>query len=253
MAPHVSLRRPLIATSFVLASFAGIAAALSFGSDDAARDLESEHGDPPPPAQTEEAALLLRLGLGAETLCAAGVASEDVAGAIDAVFDEIVQKGSTMRELDAAYAAARGDRDSLRRKVRSGLASAEEVQQLAVAKASLATAESNRDAYLDALRGAALATLSAAESADVSQIVANSNWKFPTELLLEDRTEAEWVALRDALAAERIHLKAGETVPSSVATALATARQTTEASTARTNLDTYLAAVQTAWNAGATR
>ena len=81
---------------------------------------------------------------------------------------------------------------------------------------------------------------------------ANSSWELPTEYLAENRTEAEWVALRDALAVERINANHGEPFPSSVQSYLSTIRAGSKVSTAKVNLDTYLASVQTAWNAAVT-
>jgi hypothetical protein len=252
MAAFTSTRRPALALALLLVSFGGISAAWS-ASRDTDTDVDTESSEPPPPAQTAEAALLMRLGLDAEMLCAAGVQSTGVAGVVDAVFAEEASQTRTQREIDVAYGTARTTCDSLRRTVRSGLGTAADVDALADAKSALAVAEGNRATYLDALRNAGLGELSASVSADLSKMVANREWRLPTEFLLDDRTEQEWVDLRDALAAERIDTKAGEVVPGSVVTALATARAGTKAATAKVCLDTYMVSVQTAWNAAATR
>ena len=252
MAEFPRTRRLLLALALLVVSFGGLSAAWAIA-DDADADTKAESTDPPPPAQTPEAALLMRLGLDASVLCAAGVQSSEIDEVVDAVFAEEAQQSVTMRELDAAYGAARTTCDTLRREVRSGLASPSEVQALADAKTALTVAEGNRDGYLDALRDAGLAQLSPTVATDVATIIAHRDWRLPTEFLLETRGEQEWVDLRDALAAERINTKAGETVPSSVQTALATERAKTKVSNAKVCLDTYMASVQTAWNAAATR
>jgi len=239
-------RRPslvLLATLFLVG---GLTAARAFTATDGS---DGEEEAPPPAANTENAALFLRLGLGADVLSAAGVASGEVPDMASAIYAAVAGAQTSLADLDQSYAAQRTDVDRLRRKVRSGLASAQEVEDLASAKTALAAAESSRDAHLDGLRAAALAEVDATTQAKLAQVWANRTWNsLPVEFLVEERTEAEWVLLRDDLDAERIAADEGTSCPSASATHLAECRADSSVSTAKVNLDSYLAGVQTAWN-----
>jgi hypothetical protein len=86
----------------------------------------------------------------------------------------------------------------------------------------------------------------------VTRINANRKWGLPTQYLAKDRTEAEWVELRSALATKRISEEDAEEVfPQSIQSDLAAADAVSEVATAKVNLDSGIAAVQTAWNAAA--
>ena len=250
--------RLLLALTAVTLSLFGVTVAFAMATDGSdgdsnSKDAEDATPEPPPPANTSEAAFLLRLGLGAEHLCAAGLQASEVQDLTDALFAHVAAAPTTMRALDIAYVDARRTADQLRRKVRSGLASAAEVQQLATAKQTLASAESARSDHIDQVRAAALAGVSTAKAAILDTVFANQRWRFPVEFLVEDRTEVEWVQLRDALATERIAAKYGEPFPAAVQTELATMRGRSNVAAAKVNLDTYLASVQTTWNAAVTR
>ena len=81
---------------------------------------------------------------------------------------------------------------------------------------------------------------------------ANRSWALPTQYLVKDRTEPEWVELRAALATKRISEQyEDEEFPASVQAYLAAADAVTEVATAKVALDSNLASVQTAWNAAA--
>jgi hypothetical protein len=206
--------------------------------------------DPPPPVNTEFAGVLLRSGLGADTLAAAGVTSEQVAGLAGAV--RTGYSAATLQSRDEAFIAAKQDHDRLRRLVQSGKGTAQDLVALRAAEVTLASATAARDTYLATLRSAGLATLSAGQAALITRIDANRSWSLPTQYLVKDRSEADWVALRAALAAKRISEQdPEEECAQSARDALAAADAVSEVATAKVNLDTHLAGVQTAWNLAA--
>ncbi len=63
-----------------------------------------------------------------------------------------------------------------------------------------------------------------------------------------NREQTEWVAVRDALANEKIAAKLGDTPDQAAQSALSTWRANGSVSAARVSLDTNLASVTTAWN-----
>ena len=206
--------------------------------------------DPPPPVNTEFAGVLLRVGLGGEALAAAGVSGQQVSGLVAAVRQSF--DSATLRARDETYISARQNHDRLVRMIQSGKGTQEDVTARSTAQATLTAATNARDGYLATAREAGLATLPAEPAVLVRRILANQKWGLPTQYLAKDRTEAEWVALRDLVAAKRISQQ-DEDEPMSEATAqaLAAADAASEVAIAKVNLESGLASVQTAWNAAA--
>ena len=215
-------------------------------------ESSNEPDPPPPPANTEMASVMMRAGLDAPALAAAGLTANEVTTLVAAAVAQFNTNPSTLAGLDLAYAQARTSVDSLRRLVRSGQGSAEDVTALATAKQTLLSATNARTSYLDGLRSTGLAGVSASASATVDRILANGIWDLPTQYLVKDRTQAQWVDLREALSVEAIAAKYGEPFPQVTQSYLAGVNAESEIATAKVNLDTNLAAVQTAWNAGVT-
>lgn len=205
---------------------------------------------PPPPANTVFAGVLQRIGLGADALAAAGVTSEQVPALVGAV--EGGYNAATLAGRDEGYIAARQAHDRLKRLVQSGKGTSEDVTALRSAEATLATATSARASFLADLRQRGLATLSSDQRTLLERIRANQSWSLPVPYLAKDRTEAEWVRLRDSLAAKRISEQdEDEPLAASAQSHLAAVDAEGEIATAKVNLDSNHAAVQTAWNLAA--
>lgn len=211
---------------------------------------DNDPAEPPPPANTEFAGVLLRIGLGADTLAAAGITSEQVPALVAAVARN--HSAVTLQSRDEVYISARQTHDRLRRLVQSGKGSSEDVFALREAETVLISAKNGKENYLADLGRQALATVSSEQAALVTRIQVNGSWSLPTQYLVKDRSEAEWVALRAALASKRISEQDEEEVLSQAARdALSAADAVSEVATARVNLDSRIAAVQTAWNLAA--
>jgi hypothetical protein len=205
---------------------------------------------PPPPVNTVFAGVLLRVGLGADVLAAAGISGEQVAALVAAVEQNC--DSATLASRDEAYIAARQTHDRLRRLIQSGKGTQEDVTARSTAEATLNTATSARDSYLATARAAGLATVTAEQAARVTKIFANQKWGLPTQYLVKDRTEPEWVALREALAAKRISEQdEDEPLAQSAQEYLAAADAVSEVAAAKVSLDAGIASVQTAWNLAA--
>jgi len=235
-----------VVLSFVLVSAGALAFAFGGGGGAGGGGFEP----PPPPVNTEFAGVLLRAGLGADTLAAAGISSQQTTALVAAV--QSAYSAQTLQSRDDAYIAARQNHDRLKRLVQSGKGSAQDLSALRTAETTLATATSDRDGYLAGLRTAALATVSEGQATLVTRINANHYWFLPVQYLVKDRTEPDWVALRDALAVKRISEQdEEEEFAQSARDYLTTADAVSEIATAKVNLDSHIAAVQTAWNTAA--
>ena len=194
---------------------------------------------------------LIRAGLDTQALAAAGVPSQGIHAVLQAAADHMNANPSAISGADATFAAAQVSADTLRRKVQSGLATPEEVSACQSAIAALASATSARQAALDATFNAATAGLSSEVRARLAMIRSNRSWGLPLELLTVERTEAQWVALRDALSNERIAAELSEEPDGAAQALLTAARSNGTVSAAKAALDTNLASVTTSWNTAA--
>lgn len=202
-------------------------------------------------AQTPAADLgpaLYRACLDPESLCAAGLSANDVTALVQNADAHLVDNLSQLNQADQNYATAKTNRDELVRIVRAGTATQQQITDCQTAMTTLTSATSTRDTALDALVTAATASLTTEQRALLTTIRANQDWKLPVEFCAADRTEATWVTLRDALAAERYAQETSEELDPTVTQFLTTQRAVTAVANAISSLDTNLANVQTAWD-----
>ncbi|MCC7014854.1 MAG: hypothetical protein IT454_19990 [Planctomycetes bacterium] len=197
----------------------------------------------------ELAVLATRVGLDAEALAASGVVSGSVASLVASLAVAEGDLPTPLSQLDAAYTSARSALRAAERKIQGGTASASEVSEFPSLEQALATAQTARDGALDSLFASAAAGLTSTQRATLSAIRANRSWKLSTEFLVVSRTEAEWIALRDALSNERTAAKNGDTPNSGCQSLLGTERANSSVAAAKTALDTNLSSVTSAWNA----
>ena len=199
---------------------------------------------PPPP---DYKVLLLRSGLSPEALAAAGVQPGQIAGTVQSAVGAVSLAPDGLRLADAAYATARANTDRLKRKIQAGKAEEGDVQAYQTAKASLATATTQRETILTQVFDAATASLGESRRQTLLNIRANKSWSLPTEFLVVNRSQEEWVQLRDFLANERIAPKVGEEPDPTAQAALAQWRANVSVAAAKTGLDTHLATIRTGW------
>jgi hypothetical protein len=212
--------------------------------------------DPSEPIQLDPVLgpMLIRAGLAPENLAAAGVSSALADDVVIAVETWLGQNASTLSNSDARCFAAVTDRDALVRKVRSGLASGQEVADCPAACSEHDAAIAERTQILDTIRAAGCDVVTVEIENRLARLRVNAAaWNIPPEYLVTDRTQEEWVALRAALANERISAKYGEDPDPADQVLLATVRAEQEVATAKVNLDTNLAAVKAAWEEAAKR
>lgn len=187
------------------------------------------------PADLEVA--LIRAGLDPDALAAAGLNATQATEAVDAFEAAMSLEPTRLSDADAAYAAARVSSDDLRRLIQSGKGNAEDVADFQAAMAALALAENDREDALNDWFVAGVAGLSANQVAALTTIEGNRDWGLDLEMLAVDRTEAEWVELREALTHERVAAKYGETCDPEVASYLADCRSVLAVAAAKTSLD----------------
>jgi hypothetical protein len=191
---------------------------------------------------------LIRAGLDPRALAAAGVSSAQVSSVAAAVSAHLAQSLSAISDADQAYAQARVEHDALDRKVGGGTASQEEITALAAARQALDSARALRASRLDALHTAGATGLSFDQRSRLAMLRLNADKPAPIEFKVVERTEAEWVALRDALSNERSAAANGEQPNAGCQSLLGSARSNSTVAAAKSAIDTNLAAVQSAWS-----
>lgn len=195
---------------------------------------------------------LIRSGLDAAALAAAGVPANSVSSVLQAVATSINNDSSRLSNADNAYATARRDVDRLRALIESGKANQEDISAYQTASTSFATATTARQAALDAYFTAGAAVVTAGQRATLTTLRANRAYELPIEFLVVERSQQEWVNLRDALANERVEPEIGEEPDPGDQAALATWRAVNAVSAAKSSTDANLSAITTSWNAAST-
>ena len=195
---------------------------------------------------------LYRVGLQPERLAAARVSAQSVAGVVAGVKSWLAQHTTTLDDVDSRFASAQDSQNSLIRTVQSGLATKDQLGQLDTAVASLASITSERSGDLDAVFTAAVGGLTTDQQNALSQARANwLPWRLAVQFLVVNRSESDWVTLRNALDDERVSAAEGTDPDPTYQQFLATARADPTVAAAVTSLNTTLADVTTAWESAA--
>jgi hypothetical protein len=235
-----------------------LVAGLWFASRQLARAGEAPHkgGDSTPktavfPLPTDFEVKVLAAGLSPRTLAAAGVGQGSILATLQAAADQMNAAPIALDIAEETRSAARVTADALAQKIQSGKASQEEIASYPAAKSALESAEAACLSVIDGYFTAATANLTSNQRAALVTIRANKAWSFPEEYLVVNRSEADWIALRDALANERIAVDLPDTLSQSCQALLATVRADPAVSFARTSIQTSLTQITSAWNTAA--
>jgi len=192
---------------------------------------------------------MLRAGFDAKALTAVGLTSNGVAAFITAYRDSLATQLAAIDAADTSFDAARVASDALRRKIESGKGSGEDVTAYQTQMSAMNSAKASRDAAFVSARTPVEALLTSEQRAQLARIRVNKTWELPMEFLLVDRTEVQWVALRDALSNEKIAPRYGEEVAPQHASVLSAARSNPDVALAKTRLESSLASVEAAIHA----
>jgi hypothetical protein len=202
------------------------------------------------PARLE--AILLRTGISAKALTAAGCDAEDIDQVVSDVSDYLITNSGDLNNAHADYANARRDRDILARTVRSGTGAAQDVTEYQAAVSNLASAASARQTALDAIFDAGCDSLTQNEVDLLTVIRANLHWnetsRIDMEFLTITRIESNWVELDEVLEYERYCGEVGESMDQDIQAFLTSARANATVSAAASRLSDNLNANKTAWD-----
>ncbi len=194
----------------------------------------------------EVRAWLVRAGLDPKALAVANVPAGQIRALVGGAADSIVQNSLAMEQAELALSRGRTSVERLERSVRGGTASADDLRALATARDALAAAQGQVGEFVAGVFTAATAGLSPEARAALQGVKRNRGRGVPMEFTLADRTDAQWVALRDALSARAIAQREGRQIPDA-ANALVSAATTPASTAAADRLRTALPAIQAAW------
>jgi hypothetical protein len=205
---------------------------------------------PAPLSRADLEIIAARAGITPDTLTAAGLGIPQVQRLVGLLSTSAQGQLIALRTADDAAGRARDDRDRLARLITAGIATEQDRASLKSAKATLATAELTVRNCLDAIYNASCDGIdpSAKSMLDAIRTTDPAGRELPVEYRVGGRNEAQWVALRDALANERISAARREDPDPAATQLLSTIRAESAVAAARSNI-ANIAAVKSAWSA----
>lgn len=200
-------------------------------------------------AENRELARALSLvGITPRTLAAAGVEVGAVPGVITGAREHLAEHGAALWAALESARTATGQSAAAERKVVSGTASQQERSAADAARSGLAAALSAKSAALEGLYSAATASLAPEPRAVLTTLRANRGWDLDLAYLSSERTQEQWVALRDAVSHVTTAAKLGEEADPAMAAIVTSAGQEGAASGVSSNLANSLVGVASAWD-----
>ncbi|MBL9030843.1 MAG: hypothetical protein JNM80_03940 [Phycisphaerae bacterium] len=203
---------------------------------------------PPPPLPTPAhvAFMLHAAGLAPDTLAAAGVTASQTTEALLRVREQLPQLASQFDAAQNTYSAASIEHDRLERLVRSGKGAEQDPAALATARTQLRAAATQRDAVT--LVFVQAADLGPEVTAHLAALSDRRGDGLAIPYRAATRPDADWLALRHALASADIHTRLGEDVPQPARAVVLANDALPAVAAARASLYANGAAVNTAWN-----
>lgn len=238
----------MIATALLIGAAGGTAAAV-FSRSIPVELYETEALDSVE-GRSDLSRALISAGITPKSLAAAGVTPERVATVIADAREYLAGPGSGLMATLNNARDTRVSTQRLERRVASGVASSEERTAYSTAAANRESARTGRETALNAFFQAACARLPQSNATTLRNIHSNRKWELPMQYLAVEpgaRTEAQLVALRDALAHVRICTSAGET-PNGDLQGIVTAASANSAVSAAASGLQNRNAITTAWN-----
>ncbi len=203
------------------------------------------------PTPAELATALLRVGLDPQALAAAGASPGAASGVVADAVEHLATDAAALALADSAFAQARAECDSLKRIIQSGRATPQQLAAYQAAKLQRDQARAQRQELLQQLFDAATDGLTTGQRNALATIRGNRDWDLPVEFLVVDRSEAQWIQLRDCLANESIAQEFGEDPDPQAQAFLAQARSNPFVALAGANLQASLDLVSSAWEEAA--
>lgn len=190
--------------------------------------------------------VLVRAGLGADNLAAAGVNSAKTAEVVAAVRDLLTEQGVSLKSADESHRASTVLRQQLIAKVQAGVSTEQDRSALASTDATLARESQTRDGVLHAAIAAANAVLSA-EQVQALAAIRSLPGDLPLKYRVAQLDSGHADALRSALGEARAASAVGEQPSDQTGTLLHQLDTDPAVTAANANLINSASAGETAW------
>ncbi len=204
---------------------------------------------PQQPDAASVASMLHAAGLGPDTLAAAGLTPAQTSAFVAEVLEDAADLVADFRAARHALHAASNNHNHHLERVRSGRGDQQNLTDLAAAKAALDQAEADLQAVKTACLACAVEGLPADVRTRLDRIRANRDVDLPVWHLAADRDGGQWLTLKRAIAAARIHAELDEPVPTEVNTIILDALADQHVAAAKVNFETNRQAINDAWRA----
>lgn len=202
-----------------------------------------------PLTDDELAVSLMRVGLTPEACCAAGLTTDQTISLVANAREHLQTNIATLRLADEQYVSAKSTHDQLKRLVQAGKASDEDRANFSVAVTTLTTTTAARDSALNTLYNAAVDGLADASTVKLGNCKDSIHWSAcPVQYRVESRSEADWIALRDALANIRISADLQDDANHDCMELVNEAKADPDVAAATTAIELKLNGINNAWN-----
>ncbi len=185
------------------------------------RSALADDPSPPPLTERELALCLHAVSLDPESLAAAGVSDPGVAAVVAAGASYISGSGVDMAGVRRRANAARSDLERTESQARSGHVTQEVLE---AARDQDEEVSAHLAQLMNGLFTTAVAPLPSGQRAVLTTIRANSAMNsLPKAWLAVNRSQSDWIAIRDALACQDIAQRSGESTPADAAAIIVSA------------------------------
>lgn len=191
--------------------------------------------------------VLVRAGLGPDSLAATGVDGPKAAEVVAAVRDVLAEQGAALKTADENHRASSVLRQQIIAKVQAGTSTEQDRSALASTDASLASAGQTRTSVLNAAIAAANAVLSA-EQVQALAAIRTLPADLPLKYRVASMDSRQADMLRAALGEARSANAIGEEPSSAAASLITQYNNDTAVANANTNLINNSNAVKAAWD-----
>lgn len=205
-----------------------------------------------PMSKLELQATLSRIGFSPSALGAAGVEPGQIAGIVLRTQSALAEHLEALRSADAARDQQMNLVFTYEQATRSEQATPQDQERLVQARADLKTKADQSDAIVNAIRSAIEANLTESQVQALASIRKNKDREVPVEYQITDRTDKEWVELRESLANIRIAAQYGEDTPQKDLDVLAQADANPAVVVAKRTLETRKTEIEQAWESALT-
>ncbi len=182
--------------------------------------------------------LLLHIGINAESLAAANVVTEsEIDDVVGSVVDAVVKSSQSIFVLDQLQTNQNASFQQLGQRIRSGQASTDERASFERIQKDRSRIERKNKRYFESLTFAMESALNESQVLILKNLQSSLQWNVPVYYRVVERTESDWIRLRNACQQEERAMRIGEIVDTETSLVLSAARMNQQVRKARERID----------------